>query len=174
MDDGGGAGAAGLGLGAPPGERVAARGGVALEVDGDDRVPLVLGHVEQGPVPEDARVVYEDVESAERFDREGDEVAGGGPVGDVVTAGHGPAAAGPDLGADGFGRPAIGAVAVNGRAEVVDDDARPAGRQGERVGPADAAAGARHNRHAPGEAAHARTPSRAIGRVSRRSADRRP
>ena len=85
------------------------------------------------------------------FDREGDEVAGGGPVGDVVTAGHGTAAAGPDLGADGFGPADIGTVAADARAEVVDDDACPVGRQGERVGPADAVASARHNRNASGQ-----------------------
>ena len=60
---------AGLGLLAPVGGGVAARGERALEVDGDDGVPLLLGHVGEHAVAQDAGVVDDDVEVAERVDR---------------------------------------------------------------------------------------------------------
>ena len=41
---------------------------VALEVDGDDLVPLLLAHVEDHAVAEDAGVVDEDVDAAELVD----------------------------------------------------------------------------------------------------------
>ena len=41
---------------------------MALEVDGDDGVPLLLGHVDQHPVAQDAGVVDQHVEVAERLD----------------------------------------------------------------------------------------------------------
>ena len=90
--------AAGLGLLAPVRGGPAARGEVALEVHAHDVVPLRLGHVDEHAVAQDAGVVDEDVEVAERVDRRVDEPLGALPVGDVVAVGDGLAAQRLDLG----------------------------------------------------------------------------
>ena len=46
---------------------------VALEVDGDDGVPLVLAHVEDHPLAQDAGAAHEDVEVAELLQGEIDD-----------------------------------------------------------------------------------------------------
>ena len=57
-----------LDLLAPVGGGVAGRGEGALEVHLDDRVPLLLGHVDEHAVAQDAGVVDEHVEVAEGVD----------------------------------------------------------------------------------------------------------
>ncbi len=61
---------------------------VALQVDVDDRVPLLLGHVDQHPVPQDAGVVDQHVEVAEGLDGGVDQALAALPVADVVGVGH--------------------------------------------------------------------------------------
>ena len=114
---------AGLVLLAPVGGRPSGRCEVALEVDGDDRVPLLLGHVDDHPVAQDAGVVDEDVEIAERLDRAVDQALRTLPVGDVVAVDDRFAADGFDLVDNLLRRRDVGAGAVVGAAEVVDDDA---------------------------------------------------
>ena len=72
-------------------------GEVPLEVYGDDGVELLLAGVGEHPVADDARVVDQDVESAERVDRGLDQACGLRPVGDVRAAGDGFAAGSGDL-----------------------------------------------------------------------------
>ena len=131
-------GCAGLGL-LPP-----VRGGVlrgrerALEVHRDHRVPLGLFHVGEHAVAQDAGVVDERVEPAERVDRALDHAARAGEVGDVLAVGDGFAAHRLDL-LDDFHRGAERpAVAVHVAAEVVDDDLGALGGVGQRVLAADA------------------------------------
>jgi len=70
---------------------------VAFEVDGDDRVPLFLGHVHEHPVAEDPGVVDEDVEAAELVERLLHEPLRAGEVGDVLAVRRRFAAGGADL-----------------------------------------------------------------------------
>ena len=132
--------AAGLVLLAPVGGGPAGGGEVALEVDGDDGVPLVLGHVDDHPVAQDAGVVDEDVEVAERLDRRVDQPLGALPVGDVVAVDDRLAAQVALISATtcwaGVASPP---VAVVGAAEVVDDDLGALRGEQQRVLAADAA-----------------------------------
>ena len=114
-------------------------------MDRQDGVPLLLAHVEDHTVAQDARHVHEDVDPAPRFDRLLDHlrrllVVGNGPV-----VGGGGAAGLHDLVHDRGGRTRGHALAVEPRAEVVDDDLCPGLGQREGDAPADAAAGAGHH-----------------------------
>jgi hypothetical protein len=114
---------------------------VALEVDGDHGVPLVLGHVHEHPVAEDPRVVDEDVEAPVALDRAADHMLGSVVVRDVVVARDRLPARGDDLVDDALRGRRVGALAAERAAEVVDDDLRARARKGERVLAADAAPG---------------------------------
>ena len=65
---------------------------VALEVDPDDVVPLLLAHVEDHPVAQDSRDVDQDVELAELLDRLFDEALAAGHGRDIHVIGDGLAA----------------------------------------------------------------------------------
>jgi hypothetical protein len=107
-------------------------------VHADDGVELVLAHLHDRLVAQDACVVDEDVEGAVRVDGAADEALGPGPVADVVVVGDGLAA---PLGDDAdhlVGRALVGAVAGDARAEVVHDDLGTLGGQLERLATADA------------------------------------
>src|SRR5207237_3761031 len=56
----------------------------ALQMDGDDRVPLLLAHVEDHPVAEDAGAGDERVEPAPFLERRADDAAGAVPGRDGV------------------------------------------------------------------------------------------
>jgi hypothetical protein len=77
---------------------------VALEVDVDDRVPLLLTHREDHPVAQDPGVVDQDVQLSVGVDGEVDQGLRRGQVGDVAAVGDGPAALGDDLGHGLVGR----------------------------------------------------------------------
>ena len=62
---------------------------VALEVNRDHGVELVFAGIGEHPVTDDARVVYQDVQSAEGVDGRRNEAFGLRPVGDVGAAGDG-------------------------------------------------------------------------------------
>ena len=123
---------------------------VALEVDVDDGVPLVFGHVEDHAVAKDAGDVDEDVDAAEGVDALADHVLaalGGGDgvvVGDGVAAGGGSSYGGrcADLVAHLVGGAGVVSGAVDVDAGVVDDDVRALLREEQGDGAADAAAGA--------------------------------
>ena len=115
---------------------------VALQVDADDVVPLLLRHREDHPVAQDAGVVHEHVELAEGVDGLLHHGAGLLEVGDVGAVHHGLAAHRLDLGDHLVGRARVGAAAVGLGAEVVDDHRRALAGQHQRVLAPDAAAGA--------------------------------
>ena len=100
---------------------VAGRHG-ALQVDLDDGIPLLLGHREDHPIPEDACVVDEHVEAAEGLEGLVHQAFGTVPRADVVGVGHRLAALGLDLGHHLVGRSGIRAGAVTVAAQVVHDD----------------------------------------------------
>jgi hypothetical protein len=112
------------------GRGVARRREVALEVDADHAVPLVLGHVHEHPVAGDAGVVDEDVEAAELVDRLPDHRLRLAEVGDVRAVRDGLTALRLDLGDDLLRRRRVRALARERRAEVVDDDLRAGAREG--------------------------------------------
>ena len=106
---------------------------VPAEVDLDDGVPVVLVHVEDHPVAQDARVVHEHVESAEGVNRLLHQVARAVEIGDVVEVGDSLAAACPDDLDHFLGRPTVGALAASRAPEIVHDDARARGGEIQRV-----------------------------------------
>jgi hypothetical protein len=99
----------------------------------DDGVELLFTHVVEHPVPQDARVVDQNVELAERIQRRGDHRFGcvHGPDRRIVECrGH---TESDRLVGYGFGRGGI---------DIVDDDIRTFGSEGQDDGAADASAGA--------------------------------
>ena len=115
---------------------------VALEVDVEDDVPLLLRHVEDHLVAKDAGVVDDDVEAAEGVERLLHHAVSGLEVGDVVVVRDGVAAHLLDLGDDLVGGALLAAGAGGGATEVVDDDASALGREAKRLAAANAASGA--------------------------------
>ena len=87
-------------------------------------------------------VVDDDVEVAEGLDRGVDDCLGAVEVGDAVGVGDRLAAGGDDLVDDRLCGAGVGAAAVGGAAEVVDDDLGAQRCEQQRVLTADAAAGA--------------------------------
>lgn len=121
---------------------------VALQMDPDHRVPLVLGHREDHPVAQDARVVDEDVQLPELGDRQLDQFPGLLVVGHVSGVRDGTTARRPDPGGDllgGRGGRGAGAVPA-GLSEVVHDDGGAEPGKLQRLRPAQAAARARDDR----------------------------
>jgi hypothetical protein len=137
------------------GHGVASGREVALQVDPDHRVPLLLGRVGQHAVAEEPGVVDQDVEATEGVDRRRHQRLGLGPIGHVGPVGHRVAAHGAD-GVDhltGRTRRTTGAVDLG--AEVVDDDLRPLPCELERMAPTDATTCARHDHDPSVTDAHA-------------------
>jgi hypothetical protein len=106
-------------------------------VHGDDGVEVVLGHREQHPVAEDARVVDHHVQLAELRGRQRDQLLCRRPVGDRRMVGDGRAARGGDLDRDRFGRGLVLAVVralpVQPGAGIVDHHRRAVGGQRQAV-----------------------------------------
>ena len=137
--------APGLHLLPPVGRGPPARRERALEVHLDDRVPLLLGHVGEHPVPQDAGVVDHDVQVAERLDRGVDQPLGALPRRDVVAVGDRLAAHPLDLLDHVLRRAEVAAGAVDVATEVVHDHLGALASQRQRVLAPDAAAGSRHD-----------------------------
>ena len=119
----------------------------------DHRVPLVLLHVHEHAVAEDARVVDEDVQAAELVDRLLDHPLRAGEVGDVLAVRDRFAAERLDLADDVVSRAFVRAFAGERGAEVVDDDLRARARA-QRVLAADSTAGAGDDRDLPTQIGH--------------------
>ena len=118
----------------------------ALEVDVEHGVEVVPGQLRERLVAQDAGVVDDDVDLAERVDRGLDDALAALGGGHRVVVRHGVAAGGLDLVDDLLRGCVVAALAVDRAAEVVDDDLRAAARHLEGVGPAQPAAGAGHDR----------------------------
>jgi hypothetical protein len=119
---------------------------------GDHRVEVLVGHLPQHLVAQDARVGDQDVEPSELLNRAGDEPVGRLGGTDRDHLGHGLAAR-PGDGLHGLLRHRL--------VDVVDDHAGTDGREGVRVGQAEATAAAGDDGHLAGEidAGHEGVPS---------------
>ena len=138
----------------------------ALEVHADHRVPVLLAHVEDHPVAQDAGVVDDDVELAEGVEGALDDALGALEVGDALAVGDGLAAHLLDLVDHLLGRAVVGAAgAVEVRAEVVDDDLGAVLGHQQRLFAADAAARAGDDRNLPFEQTCHVMPPPAVCRV---------
>ena len=138
---------------------------MTLEVDADDRIPLLLGHVEAHLVAQDPRVVDEDVETTKPFDGLIDETFGAVPARAVVEVGGRDAAVAGDLINDLLRRGLVGAFAARRPAQVVHHHLRAFRREQQRLAATDPAPGARDDRDLAVEQTHALPPPR----VRRRS-----
>ena len=132
----------------------------------DDGVPLLLTHVEDHPVAQDAGDVDENVELAVLVERLAHHVLGGLVVGDAVAVGDRFAAGLFDLLDHFVGWSARRPCAVDVRAEVVDDDLRALSGHQLGDGCADAPARAGDNGNSPIKFAHF-LPPRNVSRHSR-------
>ena len=118
---------------------------MALEVDGDDILPLFFGHVEDHAVAEDARDVDEDVDAPEGVDALLDHALAALGSGDAIVIGDGVAPCRLYLVGDLLRGAVVVAAAVDADAGVVDDHVGALLREQHGDGTADAAAGARHD-----------------------------
>ena len=137
---------------------------MAAEVDPHDGVPLLLRHVGEHPVPQDAGIIDEDVEVTEGAHGLIDEALRTLPVRDVVVVGDRLATGGDDLVDDLLGGRRVGASPVRVAAEVVDDDLGALPGEKEGVLPTDASSRAGDDGDATLESVHESTPSVAIER----------
>ncbi len=124
---------------------------MALEVDPHDRVPVVLAQVEDHPVPENPRIADKHVEAAEGFDGLLDQTLAADPVGHVVVVGDRRSAERGDLFYHLFSRPALLALPVPLRPEIIDDDRGAFGGQQHGLAPAHSPGRARDDRYFPVE-----------------------
>ena len=113
---------------------------------GNDGVELLLAHVDDGPVADDAGVVHEDVAPAPGIERGLDDLAGGREVRDGVVARHGLGAERGDLLAHRRSRVGVRPAAAEVAADVVDDDLRALAPERQRDAAADTAPGAGDHR----------------------------
>ena len=90
-------------------------GEVPLQVGLDDRVPLVLGHVEEHPLPEDAGHRHHPVDPAPPLDAGADDLLAAVEGGHALGHGHRLAAGGLDVGDQRLGHLARGVLAVQAR-----------------------------------------------------------
>jgi hypothetical protein len=117
------------------------RGEVALEVHRDDGVELLLAGVGHHPVAHDAGVVHQNIQTTELLNCGLDEACRLIPVRDVGSVGDGFATGGGDLVDYALrGATAAGGRPVQTNTDVVDDDARTLGREGQRMRATDTAA----------------------------------
>jgi len=128
-------------------------------VDPDDRVPLLLGGVDQHPVAHEAGIVHEDVEPAEGVDGLPHHLRGLREVGHVRAVGDGPSAERLDLGDDLVGR-RLGLLARERDTEVVDHDGRTLTSELEGMRAADAAARSGDDGNASIEQSHGCYPTK--------------
>ena len=155
VDDAAGDVLARLGPVAPVHRGVVGGGEVALEMDPDHVVPVRLVDVEGHLVAEDPGVVDQDVERAEGVDRLLHDVLAAGPRADVVAVDGGVAAPLLDQRHDLLGGVRVQrALAVQPRADVVDDD--PGALTGEHqcLFASDASSRAGDDRHLAVEQSH--------------------
>src|SRR5271163_1545996 len=138
---------AGLVLFAPIGAGMTRDIETALQVHGDDRVPVLFIHVEDHAVAENSGVVHHDVELAEIIDGAFDNALGSFEIGDAFEVGHGLAARRADFFHHVFGRGARLPGAVEMPTEVIDDDLGAMLRHQDRFLASDAAARAGYDRH---------------------------
>ena len=114
---------------------------------GDHRVEQLGVHVVERLVAQDAGVVDDDVDGAERVDRALHDRLAALRCGDRIGVGDGFAARVLDLVDDVLGGPLVAAGAVDGAAEIVHHDQRAALGEHQRMLPAEPTTGAGDDRH---------------------------
>lgn len=92
-----------------------------FEVDMDDGIPFVFGHIEQGSIAEDPGVIDQDIEASEVVDGGIDEGLSDGEGADGIGVGDGLTAGLSDFFDDGVGGLA-GPGTFFGAAGIIDDD----------------------------------------------------
>src|SRR3990172_194156 len=148
---------------------------VALEMDVDDRIPLLLAHVEDHAVAQDAGDVDEDVNAAEGVDALPDNVLAALSRGDAVVVGDRVAAGLLDLVRYLLRGAVVVPGAIDADPRVVDDHVGALLREKDGDGAADAAARAGDDGVAAFEiVSHVVTPSRARQTASLQSVSRPP
>ncbi len=120
----------------------------------DDRVPILLGHVDEHPVSKDAGVVDQHVQVAEGRHGSVDQILGTLGRSDVIAVGQRLPAECPDLVHDLLSGAPIIARPVDGSPEVVHDHLGAFGGEQKGVLTTQAAAGTRDDRHSPFECSH--------------------
>src|SRR4051794_15060671 len=110
----------------------------SLQVNRYHGVEVVFGHLDQGPVPDDASVVDEDVDATEGANGGLDDPAGGREVAHRVVRRHRLPSRGFDVGARLRRGIVVAAAAVERHPDVVDDDIGALSGQAQGDLPADA------------------------------------
>ena len=105
-------------------------------------IPLFHGGTHEHAVAHHAGVVHDDIERAEGVDGRADDVGGAVPIGNVIAIGHGLATGRANLIDHRLRRRQIAAHAGQAGAQVVHHHLRTFGGKGQRIGTAQAAAGA--------------------------------
>src|SRR5215510_9599987 len=95
----------------------------------DHRIPLLLGHVENHPVTQNAGVVDENIELAEAIERALDDTLGRLEIGDAFIVGYGFTAGSFDFLDNLLGGAGIRAGAIEMPAEIVDHNLSTVFRQ---------------------------------------------
>ena len=119
----------------------------ALEMHLDDSVPFGFAHVGEHAVAQDARVVDENVESAERRDGLIDESFCASPFADVVGIGNGLSAGGNNFIDHFLSWAFVDTSAVSGTAEIVHHDLCAFGGEHQRVVAPDSTTSACNDAH---------------------------
>jgi hypothetical protein len=119
----------------------------SLKVHLDHRIPLVLGHIRQHAVAQDAGIVDEDIEPAEGVDGLLDHGLRALPIAYIGRIGDSRAAGLLDGVHYGRGCSCIGARAIDAGADVVDHDLGAMGRKQEGVLASESSPGPRHDGH---------------------------
>ena len=127
---------------------------MTFQMHGDDGIPLILGHIDERSVAQDASIVYEDVEVPEGIYRRADKTTAAVPIGHIVTVADGLAAPLANVRHDLLDRGEIGAGHVAASAEVVYDDLGALCREEDGMLPPDAPACAGNDRDAPVQCPH--------------------
>ncbi len=119
----------------------------ALQVDGDDRVEVLLGHLEEAGIAEVSGIVDEDVEASELTSRSLDDSFGRAEIGDGLVCRQGPSPAATDLVRHFRCRIPFAGSSVQRGAEIVYNDGRTFCRQAESDLLSDTSTAAGHDRN---------------------------
>src|SRR5579864_8302225 len=117
----------------------------AVQVHADHVGPVRPAHAVKDAIAQNAGIVDQNVDPAERIERRLDDLIGIAGLADRERRGDGRAAGFLDLVDDGLGRSGIGAGAFEAGADIADHDARTLLRHEQRNAAADAPTGARHD-----------------------------
>src|SRR5947209_11968279 len=87
-----------------------------------NRIPLLLGHIDEHAVPQNAGIIYEDIKSAELFDRRVNKILSSMPIRYVVVIRHSRPPGRLNLRDHRLRQVPAVPAAVHRRADIVDND----------------------------------------------------